>query len=210
MTSGISNAVADALLDEVRLDRGWEQPPGVYFMYLSGGRCRLSQLPVPDSRWSGRPLADTLLEFAAMAGEFSRLLQSTTPAELYGAAFRSEAFIVDTPESDTAAFAAAFAAQRARRLKHHPGRVEVRQMWAVDRARVTYFTAVERVTGQIRRRIVPPSPGLDPVGDVADALDQIVTALLGVPLAARSLYLTEPGPGPEPSGLHLPGPGPGA
>lgn len=74
-----------------------------------------------------------------------------------------------------------------RRLYAHPDRVEVRSIWAVDRAGISYDATVERGAGEVRRTARWPKPGsLAVTGAVPDALDRLVTTLLGVQMPARS------------------------
>lgn len=89
--------------------------------------------------------------------------------------------------TDPAGLARAQEDAKARRLWTRPDRVETRSIWAVDRAGITYDVTIERITGQVRRQARWPKPGVPAItGAVPDALDKLVTALLGVPMPARA------------------------
>lgn len=77
----------------------------------------------------------------------------------------------------------------ARRVHERPDRVEVRQIWAVDRARTTYMASQERGSGEVRTDIRRPAAGMDHVGDIFTGLDGIVSAFLGVTMPGRSLKM---------------------
>jgi hypothetical protein len=97
-------------------------------------------------------------------GESARLLQSAAPAGLYGAAFRTEAWMIKAPEGDEAAMRKMIADGNARRVSRRPDRIEVRQIWAVDRARTTYMASQERGSSDVVTDVRRPEPGADHVG----------------------------------------------
>ena len=77
----------------------------------------------------------------------------------------------------------------------------MRQLWAVDRTRVTYMASQERGSDEVATDVRRPEPGMDHVGDIFSALDRLVSAFLGVTLPERSLdgsdlrwHLTRPPP----------------
>jgi len=111
------------------------------------------------------------------------------PAGLYGAAFRCEAWGITAPAGDEAAIREMIEDGNARRVSERPDRVEVRQIWAVDRARTTYMASRERGSGTVRTDVRRPDPGNDHVGDIFDGLDRIVSAFLGVSMPGRSLKM---------------------
>ena len=120
-------------------------------------------------------------------GNFSGLLQAGAPEGLHGAAFRSEMWEVHGDPADAAGLARAEADAKARRLYTRPDRIEVRSMWAVDRAGISYDVTMTRGTGEVRRQARWPKPGTPAItGAIPDALDKLVTALLGVEIPARS------------------------
>jgi hypothetical protein len=144
----VADLVVGALVAEVESRADWDEPPAVYFMYLHEGKCHVSALEVPVSYWRAGPPARVLRALAEGLGEFSGLMQALAPGELHGAAFRCEMWEVRTPEGGEG-LAEAEAAADARELYAHPGRVEVRSMWAVDRAGITYNAVLDRATGAV-------------------------------------------------------------
>ncbi len=185
----VADLVMDALAAEVESRTGWDEPPALFFLYLEGGRCRASQLDLPEAYWDAAPPAQVLRALAEGMGEFSGLLQSVAPEGLHGAALRCEMWEVDAGRPGSARFAGARAAARARELSRHPDRVEVRSMWAVDRAGISYDATLARGASEARRSASYPKPGVPGyVGVIPEALDRLVTALLGVSLPARARW----------------------
>ena len=79
------------------------------------------------------------------------------------------------------------AASKAKRLDSHPDRVESRCMYAVDRAGTTYSAMLVRGDGEVKRSVSYRKPGRpDFSGIIPNALDRLVTSLLGVDLPARA------------------------
>jgi hypothetical protein len=184
---GIPNAVADALAAEVRKPREWDGPPGLYVMYVNGGRCRLEPVPLRDAIWARMPASEVPARLAAAGPARAGLLQRAAEPGLYGAALLTEGYWVQAPMDDHAAVRTAIADGNAHQVKARPDRVEIRQIWAVDRASITYWARLERPTGAVQSTIYPPQPGKEPVGAEVDGLDQLVSALLGVRMPDRSL-----------------------
>ncbi len=187
---GIPNAVADALFAiaaEVRRPREWDGPPGLYIMYVNGGRCRLVPVLLRNAIWARVPAAEVPARLAAVGLDRVGLRQCAAEPGLYGAALRTEGYRVEAPLHDHAAVRAAIADGDAHRVKARPDRVEIRQIFAVDRARVTYWARLERLAGTVQSTVYRPQSGQEPVGAEVDGLDQLVSALLGVPMPGRSL-----------------------
>ncbi len=182
----VSELVMDALAAEVESRTGWDEPPGLYFLYLEGGKCRASLLPLPDEVWSLDAPPRVLARLADGAGEFSELLSSVAPEGLHGAAFRCEAWVVEAGKPGTERYSEVTAASMARRLDVHPDRVESRCMYGVDRAGITYSATLARGSDEVKRSVSYRKPGRpDFAGIIPDALDRLVMGLLGVKLAAR-------------------------
>lgn len=183
----VAGLVLDALAAEVTARTEWDEPPALCFLYLHDGKCHVRPLDVPGRYWAAAPPSRVLAAIADGLGEFPGLLQRAAPEGLHGAAFRCEMWEVRGDPADTAALARAEAMAGERRLYQHPGRVEVRSMWAVDRGGASYDATVERGTGGMRRHVSYPKPGVPGfTGIIPDALDKLVTALLGVEMPARS------------------------
>jgi len=185
---GIPRAIAGTLAAEIRKRREWDEAPALYALYVEGGRPRLSQIPVPDRMWAGQPAQILLAMADGMAG-FAPLLRSAAGPGLFGVAFRCEAWGVQAPPGDREALRQMIVDANARRVHARPDRVEVRQFWAVDRARVTYMASQERGSGEVVTDVRQPEPGMDHVGDIFSALDRLVSAMLGVTMPERSLKM---------------------
>jgi hypothetical protein len=128
-----------------------------------------------------------LARLADGAGEFSGLFRAVAPEGLHGAAFRCEAWAVDAGKPGTERYSETTAASMARQLHVHPDRVESRCMYAVDRAGITYSAMQARGEAEVKRSVTYPKPGKPGFsGIIPNALDRLVTALLGVELPARA------------------------
>jgi hypothetical protein len=183
---GIPKAIAGTLAAEIRKRREWDEAPCLYTLYVNGGRARLAPLPLPDHIWSGSP-PQVLLAMADQADFFAPLLQTAAGPGLYGAAFRCEVWGVSAAASDPAAVRQMTEDGNARRIHARPDRVELRQIWAVDRARVTYVASQERGSDEVETAVHIPEPGMDHTGNIPTALDRLVSAFLGVTMPGRSL-----------------------
>jgi hypothetical protein len=128
-----------------------------------------------------------LSRIAGGLGDFSWLLQASAPEGLHGAAFRCESWAVDAGMPGTERRSEVSAASMGRKLHEHPDRVESRCVYAVDRAGTTYSVIQGRGQDEIRRHVAYRKPGRPEVsGIIPDALDKLVTALLGVEMPARA------------------------
>lgn len=185
----IADEIADALVTEVRHRREWDEPPALCFLYVKGGRAGIREVPLPDVIWSaGRPPL-ILARLAAVSGSepVSSLLRNAAPEDLYGAAFRCEAWEVIGGEPGTADWSETMADAQAHRLHLRADRREIRSIFAVDRAGVTYIAVQGRGDDDVRRSIAYPKPGAGFTGTIPASLDRIVTAVLGVSLPSRRL-----------------------
>jgi len=183
----IHDMIADCLAAEIECRSKWDEAPGLYFLYLEAARPRLSQVPLPDGVWGpDRPPA----VLASMADDLTvigGLLREVAPEGLHGTAFRCESWMVDGGRPGTERRSEVTAASMAKRLHLHPDRVEIRNMYAVDRAGITYAAVQRRGSSDVERTVLYPGSGKGGfTGTIPSALDQLVTALLGVPLPART------------------------
>jgi hypothetical protein len=188
----IADVIADALVAEVKKHTEWDEPPALCFVYVEGGRGRVSELPLPEAIWSvdRPPLVLARCAEALGGGRVSDLLQRVALEGLHGAAFRCEAWEVDGGRPGTAQRSEAMAEQHAGRLHLHPGRREIRSLYAVDRAGITYAAVQRRGEEEVRRSVVYPKPGGDSfTGTIPSALDRIVTGMLGVSMPPRMRVL---------------------
>lgn len=187
----VHTAIAAVLAAEVERRREWDETPALYRLHLSAGRPRLAEIPVDPWVWdSGRPaeMLEHIGAIWAMNG-----WRSPWP-DLFGLAFRHEGWSVDLEEAaadagSTAAFRAQARAVHADalrgRLHARPDRYEVRMIYAVDRASVSYEAVLRRGTDRAARQIF--YPGGDPAseGGVPSALDLMVSTLTGIPAQPR-------------------------
>ena len=179
------DAVTDALAAEITSRTEWDEPPALYTMHLDSGRCRLAMIPLPDMIWASARPPEVLAALAGSLRDGDRmLLRRFAPPGLHGAAFRCEQWKVATRDASPEFEAAA----RAHQLHKHPDRIEERAIWAVDRAGVTYGVGLERGSADVQKSVSCPQAGGAPVftGIIPDALDDLVRAFLGAPLAVRT------------------------
>ncbi len=182
--SGIPDAIAAELAAELRRRREWDEPPCVYTVHVDRGRCRLMPVWVPDRIWMTGPPGEILARMAKAGMNIAGPLQSMATPDLYGAAFRCEMWQVHAALGDQGAVRKLVEDGNARRIWSRPDRIEVRQLCAVDRTRITYLATQPR-GGDAGTVIQRPEPGLDHAGVIPEALDQLVSAFLGVTLPER-------------------------
>ena len=181
----IPDAIADALVAEVKSRTEWDEAPALYTFYVESGRCRLAQIPLPEMVWAMDEPARVLASFASAGLDEAVTLQAVAPPGLYGAAFRCEAWEVNGGKPGTDQRRQALADSKARRLKDRPDRLEIRTIYGVDRGGVTYAAVQRRGETDVRRSIAYPKPGHWFAGTVPNALDRMVTSFLGVSMPAR-------------------------
>jgi hypothetical protein len=185
--SRAADLILGAMAAEVKGRTKWDEPPALFFLYLSDGECHARNLHVPDRYWSGRNPASVLSLMADRLGEFSDLLQQVAPEHLHGAAFYTETWTVEQPPAGTAERSEVMADALAHRVHTRPDKVEARSMWAVDRGGVLYSALQRRgIDGAPSVRAYYPKPGAPAVsGTVPKALERIVTAMLADAMPGR-------------------------
>jgi hypothetical protein len=151
----------------------------------AGGGAVLRQLDLPFSVWASGPPPHVLQAFTAQAARFTDVLTRAAPADLHGAAFRCEVWLVKDVAPGTARRSEVMADAASRRIRLRPDRVEARTFVAVDRAGVTCTALLERGETEVQRSVAFPGAGKHPGGGIPSALDQLVTAMLGVTIPAR-------------------------
>jgi hypothetical protein len=183
----VAEKILAALAAEVSARTEWDEPPALYFLYVEGGKARISQAAVPEFLWSADAPPRVLARIADSLGEFSGLLSAVAPEGLHGAAFRCEAWVVDAGKPGTERRSEVSIEAMAKRLDRHPDRVESRCMYAVDRAGATYSAVQAKGSAEVKRSVSYRKPGNpDFSGIIPDALDRFVTAMLGVEMPGRS------------------------
>jgi hypothetical protein len=190
----LAETILGALRAELHARRAWDEPPALYLLNVARGVASLSELPIPGDMWAlGRP-ADILAGIAAMtsASPATAILRRHAAPGLHGAAFRAEAWGASLVGADAPAARELRAAAGRHELYRHPARIELRFMYAVDRAGITYSVQQPRdpANDEMPHETVSyPRPGPDGyqvAGAIPEALDAIVSALLGVSLAPRA------------------------
>ena len=180
-------AILAVIEAEVLTRRGWDQPPSLYFLSVRrhGPVLRRATLPPGIWRTAKRP-ADVLDALADAAGAGHGLLRAIVPPDLYGVGFMSEAWeVITEPDATEETRARNRADSLDHRLHTRPDRIEIRAFVAVDRAGLTYSSAVRRDTGRVSSEVLPREPDHTALGSIPESLDAIVWALLGVELPAR-------------------------
>lgn len=179
----MQEVILGAVRRHVKARPHWDEPPELSMIRYAGGRAQLRPVPVPDADWARQDRVTDLLERLAHAisrgGADQIRAAGGPPADLAGAAFRTEAWMVAGGGDEV------LAAARRRQLHAHPGRVEVRMMTAVDRAGLTYEVTQERLSGRVNAEVFRRADDRLTRGRVPGALDRIVAALLGVPIPER-------------------------
>lgn len=184
----LHDRIAESLAAEVGSRTEWDEPPGLWFLYLEGGQPRLSQIPLPEVIWTAARPPAVLAAMSNGLGDFRDLLQAAAPEGLHGAAFYCELWMARTTPG-TAEHSEMAVAARKHEIHKQPGRIEARSMWAVDRAGITYCAEQQRGDG-VQSHVMYPKPGGPRVtGAIPAALDRIVTAMLGVTLPERKRTL---------------------
>jgi hypothetical protein len=181
--SQVSRAVLNTLAAEARSRPGWDELPHLYLAYVSRGQCRLESAGIPDTAWGVRPAYD----LAALAGAVAHAPGVGVRAKpgLHAVAFRAEAFEFDGAEPGTERFTQLVRDSNAGMTASRPDRREVRAITAIDRAGLIYDVKLTRETGDIRKDVFPPDPVNGHVGTIVNALDLLITALLGTSMPER-------------------------
>jgi hypothetical protein len=181
--SQASKALLSVLAAEARSRPAWDEPPHLYFAYATRGQCRLESAGVPDTVWGDRPAHD----LAALASATARLPGAGVRAKpgLCAVAFRAEAFEFDNAEPGTVRFAQLVRDSDAGVTAGRADRREVRAITAIDRTGLIYDVKLTRGTGALRKDVFPPDPARGHVGTIVNALDMLITALLGVSMPER-------------------------
>lgn len=180
--SQVSDAVSAALAAEIRRRTQWDEQPAVFMCYLSGGAVSLRQLAIPPAVWPALPPPDVLAAIADAGQAGGGVLREAVPPGLHAVAFFGEVW---RAEDDVALLADRLGGS----LESVPGRVEAREIWAVDRSGLTYNAWQVRGDSTVHQKVISPAPGPDPdellTGGVPAALDRLLTGLLGVSLSPR-------------------------
>jgi hypothetical protein len=186
MTAGragqVSKAVLSALADEARSRPRWDELPQLYFAHVSRGQCRLESAGIPGAAWGERPAHD----LAALADTAARTAGGIRAKPgLYAIAFRAESFEFDGAKPGTERFAQIVRDVNAGAAASRPDRREIRGITAIDRTVLIYDVKLTRDTGGLRKEVFPPDPVNGHAGTIVNALDLLISALLGVSMPER-------------------------
>ena len=205
--SRVHYAISRKLAAEVEGRKQWDEPPALYRLHVRNGQPNVIPVAVPLSLWGvDRPPA-VLDLIAELMGDrrFRFNTEDEQAGPLYGMAFRHEGWLVEGPWDNSAAARSTQVMAGDHKLYLHPGRVEVRMLYAVDRAQITYSATVRRTSpptaaerliaypdgrgegwGELIEQALAGSGGtVQPAGSVVEALDAMVEHLLGVPALKR-------------------------
>jgi hypothetical protein len=209
----LHDTIVARLAAELEARDEWDEPPALYRLGLRGKQARLVDAEVPLDIWALARPPEVLDRLAGYMARGWPLPGGLPPGwELHGMAVRHEGWWVDIEMANlpAAKHAAALAAEH--RLVDHPARVEMRMMYAVDRAAITYSSTMYRDQGVAETLIAYPtgravghgprveealggSTGalkVQPTGAVVEALDLMVSVLTGATLPGRaSPYLED-------------------
>ena len=177
----VQERIAAVLAAEVASRTEWDEPPGLWFLYLRGGEPVLSQVEIPDFIWATGPPPAVLAALAEGLGEFSGFLRASAPEGLHGAGFYCETWTVMQPPAGTAERSELMADAMARRVWTRADRVEARSMWAVDRAGAGYSVLMRRdLDAAPHTQVTAAGPGRRLADGVHLSLERMVTAMLAV------------------------------
>lgn len=173
----VQESIAAALAANLDARVAWDEPAELYWVRLSGGEVMLRQLPTEEGFFDDGNPADILSGAAQLFLHERDRLEQAAPAGMHGLAFYCEEWSVSYPQDAPDGQSAS----EARRLDTHPHRVEQRGLNAVDRAGIRY-RAVLPFGGEIATQIRYPGRSGDLTGTVYEALDSMMTTVLGVEL----------------------------
>jgi hypothetical protein len=169
-----TDRVCAALTGLLESRTGWDEAPGLYFLYADDGEMHLSEHSIiPDSDWPEVPTQGLAAMAEAVHGSrMGAFLRAAAPRNLLGSVFRCETWgVVMAPDSPARGHAEAL--QRQRRLNEHPDRVEQRLAWAVLRDGAQFFAKQDRGSDDIlAQRVTGTTRGLIP-----DSLARITRAI---------------------------------
>ncbi len=160
--------------------RSWGEHPDLLFLAAAGPDVHARPLGLPPFIWSGRTPSAVLAGIATAAEEMMAAWSVRIPPGLLGAGLRCEAMVLaDLPVTEVTAMTPDM-------VRAHPGAVLGRFACAVDRNGVTYGVETDHHGSILGGRIVVPGERhTAATGTIPDALDRILTALLGIDLPTR-------------------------
>jgi hypothetical protein len=183
----VHDRIADLLAATLAERAEWDEPPDLYLMFIHDGMPVLRSFGIPGWVWDQARPPDVLARMARSWEADSRRIQRVMVESIHGVAFRYEGWRVELPgQAARAEIEALERASGEHRLHEHPARIEERDIVAVDRAGTTFMVSWARGEAEPHREVVVRRLATEGMsGAVPDALDRMVTALLGVPLPVR-------------------------
>jgi hypothetical protein len=183
----LHDAIGELLIREVESRTEWDEPPQLYRLHLTGGVPRIVPVRVPLPLWAAGRAPEVLENIANLLTDPRFRPYSV---DLHGMAFRHEGWevIIDEPKDPASRFKAERVSEMSKEhtLYTHPERREVRMMYAVDRAQITYQAHLAR--GDAKATGIVSFPGnarMQMTGSVLEALDSMVASLTGIPQQTR-------------------------
>jgi hypothetical protein len=172
------DAVSQALqlLEAAENERGWERPPRIHLIYLEpNGDVASREVLIPDGVRAAvsRPpeLLYIIARFIEEDAQAPPLLHQLGP---FACSFMAEVWQVrPKPGLPAEVYERMLAAADRRELSKHPGRQEVRGLWAMDREGWFYELQRPRHGEQSVSVVSLDDPNLKAVGLIPDALRRI-------------------------------------
>jgi hypothetical protein len=204
----LHDAIIALLAREVEHRTAWDEAPQLYRLHLNSAVPRLAPFLIPPAIWEMDRPPEVLTWLAGLFDANRALMPSI--ADLHGMAYRDEGWEVAPGSPDVRSEAARAEMRRAHKLaldhqlNTHPRRVEVRMMYAVDRAGITYSANLRRGARRAETTVVFPGGravidgkpvpyDAQPTGAILSALDQMVASLTGIPARTRLSEADLPG-----------------
>jgi hypothetical protein len=183
----LHDAIVALMTDELEARTEWDEPPQLYRLHLTGGAPRIVPVRIPLPLWESGRTPDVLENIADMLTDPRFRPRSV---DLHGMAFRHEGWevIIDDPRDPANRAEAERISEMSKEHTLHtrPDRIEVRMMYAVDRAQITYQAHMTRGDAKASSIIsYPGNPAMQMTGSVLQALDSMVASLTGIPQQTR-------------------------
>jgi hypothetical protein len=172
-------AITEALRTELASRALREEPPAIYALWLAGGRARLQQIPLDHELWA----ADTPPQILAAFADTFTEVHTPGPVRpgLHGAAF------FDDGQREPSRHA-----QAPGTSGHSPRQAVSPELWAVDRAGTTYRAWLDQASHTICAAVLDHAHRTAAASTITEALDTLVTTMLGVTLPSARRAPEEP------------------
>jgi hypothetical protein len=177
--SARTKAILAALVERAEVG-AWDQHPVLYRLHAGPDGVSLVDFQIEAKVWASAPAPTVLSGMAGiMVGHGFTARPHYRAGPLVGVAFRHEGWWVENDPADQRGMQRTAKMAGEHRLRHHPDRVEVRQVIAVDRHGVTYVAMHKRGRDTEQVMMLPGRDEVRAAGAVIEALDAMVFALCG-------------------------------